>query len=150
RDSISNIEPGVLLIARFIDRYAYLTTSLVEFPSFVVDAYAPALASVIHRSIGMVMLGSVEKGFVPSLAPVCEHPRIDTATRHQLHHLFPQLVPPVSDNVPACDSGEDEVAGDYGAISEDPLAQLFDDAMPLPPPANDAGIGSRLSNTPSV
>ncbi|PIA12800.1 integrator complex subunit 3 [Coemansia reversa NRRL 1564] len=104
RDSIMNIEPGVLLIARSIDRYAYLTASLVEFLSFVVDAYAPALATVIHRSIGLVMLGAVEKGVLPSLTPVCEHPRIDTTTRRQLHHLFPQLVPPVSDTVSAGDS----------------------------------------------
>ncbi|KAJ2808480.1 hypothetical protein H4R20_000868 [Coemansia guatemalensis] len=151
RDSIMNIEPGVLLITRSIDRYAYLTASLVEFLSFVVDAYAPALASVIHRSIGTVMLGAVEKGVVPSLAPVCEHPRIVTATRRQLHHLFPQLVPPIPDNVPAGDSGEDEVAGEPGAISEDPLAQLFDDATPLPPPAvNDSSIGNGLGKMSSV
>ncbi|KAJ2612835.1 hypothetical protein H4S08_002517 [Coemansia sp. RSA 1365] len=137
RDSIMNIEPGVLLIARSIDRYAYLTASLVEFLSYIVDAYAPALATVVHRSIGMVMLGAVEKGVLPSLTPVCEHPRIDNTTRRQLHHLFPQLVPPVSDTVSAGDSGEDEVSEKSGAVVDHPLEPLLDETKPLPSSASD-------------
>ncbi|KAJ2077707.1 hypothetical protein H4R24_004972, partial [Coemansia sp. RSA 988] len=152
RDSIMNIEPGVLLITRSIDRYAYLTASLVEFLSFVVDAYAPALTSVVHRSIGMVMLVAVEKGVVPSLAPVCEHPRIDTATRRQLHHLFPQLASPVSDTVPSEVSAENVVADGAGALAEDPLAELLDDSTPLPPlpPAGDVGHGNGLASMSSI
>ncbi|KAJ2804838.1 hypothetical protein H4R20_002347 [Coemansia guatemalensis] len=97
------------------------------------------------------MLGAIEKVIVPSLAPVSKHPHIDTATCCQLHYLFWQLILPVPDNASASGSGKDEVASEHGTVAENPLVQLFDDAMSLlPPAANDASIGNGLCNMPSV
>ncbi|KAJ2619532.1 hypothetical protein GGI26_005770 [Coemansia sp. RSA 1358] len=92
-DNIMNIEPGVLIITRSIDKYAYLTMSFVEFLAFLVDGYCPAMALVIRKSVSLVMSDAVEKGVVSSLMPVYEHPRVDVATRRHMHQLFPKLVP---------------------------------------------------------
>ncbi|KAI7833981.1 protein-domain-containing protein [Kickxella alabastrina] len=93
-DNIMNIEPGVLILARSVDKYAYLTASFVEFLSFVADAYCPPLAYDVRAGIAAAMRDAVEKGVVSSLAPVYEHPRVDQLTRRYMYQLFPQLVPP--------------------------------------------------------
>ncbi|ORX70192.1 hypothetical protein DL89DRAFT_222930, partial [Linderina pennispora] len=88
-DSIMNIEPGVLIMARSLDRYTHLTVTFIEFLGFTADAYCPTLAPAIRRSISLTMQDAVEKGVIPSLLPIYEHPKVDEATRKQMQVLFP-------------------------------------------------------------
>ncbi|KAJ2066366.1 Integrator complex subunit 3 [Coemansia sp. S2] len=92
-DNIMNVEPGVLIMARSVDRYPFLTESFIEFLAFVTEAYAPSLAPQIRQSVGLVMRIAVEKGVIPSLVPIYEQPRISRSTRRHMQTLFPQLVP---------------------------------------------------------
>ncbi|KAJ2258529.1 hypothetical protein GGI13_000594 [Coemansia sp. RSA 455] len=92
-DNIMNVEPGVLIMARSVDRYPFLTESFIEFLAFVTEAYAPSLAPQIRHSVGLVMRIAVEKGVIPSLVPIYEQPRLSRSTRRHMQTLFPQLVP---------------------------------------------------------
>ncbi|KAJ2650250.1 Integrator complex subunit 3 [Coemansia sp. RSA 1250] len=94
-DNIMNIEPGVLIIAQSVDKYAFMTASFIEFLAFVSDAYSPAQAPAIRQAVGTAMQDAVDKGVVSSLMPIYEHPRIEVSIRQNLYYLFPQLVPPV-------------------------------------------------------
>ncbi|KAJ2721156.1 hypothetical protein GGI07_004138 [Coemansia sp. Benny D115] len=99
-DSIMNIEPGVLILARSVDKYTYLTASFVEFLAFVADAYHPPLAADIRAAIAAAMRDAVEKGVISSLVPVLEHPKIDAATRRHMHAMFASLLPAQPDSEP--------------------------------------------------
>ncbi|KAJ2356562.1 hypothetical protein IWW50_001624 [Coemansia erecta] len=94
-DNIMNIEPGVLIIMLSVDKYAFMTSSFVEFLAYAADAYAPTHAMAVRLSVGQAMQDAVAKGVVLSIMPVYEHPKIEVAIRQSLHYLFPQLVPPV-------------------------------------------------------
>ncbi|KAJ2157180.1 hypothetical protein GGF46_004685 [Coemansia sp. RSA 552] len=107
-DSVMNIEPGVLIIARSVDRYFYMTALFVEFLAFLVDAFSPPLTAAIHKAVAAAMQDAVEKGVVPSLNPLVEHPNTDDATRRYLHQLFPQLVPPPKQPSPAFSASDAE------------------------------------------
>ncbi|KAJ1820330.1 hypothetical protein LPJ56_003458, partial [Coemansia sp. RSA 2599] len=110
-DSIMNIEPGVLMMARSVDKYAYLTSSLIEYLAFVCDAYYPPLAADIREGVASAMRDAVDKGVVPSLLPLYEHPRIEAATRRQMYFLWKQLVPPPPPKT-AADENENENGDD--------------------------------------
>ncbi|KAJ1662720.1 hypothetical protein IW140_005246 [Coemansia sp. RSA 1813] len=140
-DNIMNIEPGVLIIARSIDKYAYLTASFLEFLVYLSDAYMPSMAADIRSSIAQVMQDAVEKGVIPSLLPVFEHPRVDATAKRYMHQLFPRLVPPVPSSMGAIEpkSKDDDSPlllpppqHDFGNTQEeagdmDPVAKMFDD-----------------------
>ncbi|KAJ2005964.1 Integrator complex subunit 3 [Coemansia thaxteri] len=103
-DSIMNVEPGVLLLARSADKYPFLTASFVEFLAFAADAYAPAMAPAARRSVGLVMRDAVGRGVIPSLMPVYAQPRLSRDTRRHLRLLFPDDVPK--------DAEESEISAD--------------------------------------
>ncbi|KAJ2387208.1 hypothetical protein GGI05_004154, partial [Coemansia sp. RSA 2603] len=143
RDSIMNVEPGVLMLARSVDRYAYLTESLVEFLAFVADAYCPRMAGELRAGVLRVMRDAVEKGVVPSLLPVYAHPQVGKATRRLMRGLWPGLVPGEEDEpeeeMDAEPSGEPVDAGDSGQSADfgDVVSPLMDAVPPmeaLPPP----------------
>ncbi|KAJ2730188.1 hypothetical protein H4R23_003374, partial [Coemansia sp. Cherry 401B] len=90
-DTIMNIEPGVLIIAQSVDKYTFMTASFIEFLAYESDAYSPELAPAIRGSIGLAMQDAVEKGVIPSIMPIYEHPRIEVDIRQNLYYLFPQL-----------------------------------------------------------
>ncbi|KAJ2804790.1 hypothetical protein H4S07_004154, partial [Coemansia furcata] len=92
-DNIMNVEPGVLIMTRSVERYPFLTASFIEFLAFVSEAYAPSLAPQIRHSVGLVMRDAVDKGVIPSLVPIYEQPHISRSTRRHMQVLFPQLVP---------------------------------------------------------
>ncbi|KAJ1725874.1 hypothetical protein LPJ61_005593, partial [Coemansia biformis] len=133
-DNIMSIEPGVLIIARSVDRYTYLTTSFIEFLGFAVDAYSPQLAPLMRKSVGLAMLDAVEKGVIPSIVPICEHPKLDPSIRRHMQQLFPQLVPAAADQTQP--PAGDEVDGDDSAIF-DGIPPL-DGSEPLLPAVADA------------
>ncbi|KAJ2738625.1 hypothetical protein H4R23_001016, partial [Coemansia sp. Cherry 401B] len=76
-DTIMNIEPGVLIIVQSVDKYTFMTASFIEFLTYESDAYSPELAAAIRGSIGLAMQDAVEKGVIPSIMPIYEHPRIE-------------------------------------------------------------------------
>ncbi|KAJ1946715.1 hypothetical protein FBU59_001969 [Linderina macrospora] len=115
-DSIMNIEPGVLIMARSLERYTHMTVTFIEFLGFTADAYCPNLANAIRRSIGLAMQDAVEKGVVQSLLPIYEHPKVDDATRKQMQVLFPGLVP--------AQSSAQQNAFDSDPMSLDPNADI--------------------------
>ncbi|KAJ1723942.1 hypothetical protein LPJ53_001751 [Coemansia erecta] len=121
RDSIMNVEPGVLMLARSVDRYAYLTESLVEFLAFVADAYCPRLAAEVHAGVARVMRDAVEKGVVPSLGPVYAHPQVGRATRRAMRRLWAGLVPAEEEEEPEQPDVDAEDAGDSGPDSDHDL-----------------------------
>ncbi|KAJ2655177.1 hypothetical protein IWW48_005670 [Coemansia sp. RSA 1200] len=130
-DNIMNIEPGVLIIARSTDKYAYLTASFLEFLNYLADAYLPPMAAEIRASIASAMNDAVEKGVVPSLLPVFEHPRIDMAARRHMYQLFPRLVPPVpaAAAISSISRQQDAEPSDSldNAGDSDPVSRMFDD-----------------------
>ncbi|KAJ2761498.1 hypothetical protein H4S06_001174 [Coemansia sp. BCRC 34490] len=132
-DNIMNIEPGVLIIARSTDKYAYLTASFLEFLNYLADAYLPPMAAEIRASIAGAMNDAVEKGVVPSLLPVFEHPRIDMAARRHMYQLFPRLVPPVpaAAAMSSASRQQDAEPSDSLALGSsgdgDPVSRMFDD-----------------------
>ncbi|KAJ2297549.1 Integrator complex subunit 3, partial [Coemansia sp. RSA 2705] len=126
-----NIEPGVLIIAQSVDKYTFMTASFIEFLAYESDAYSPELAPAIRGSIGLAMQDAVEKGVIPSIMPIYEHPRIEVDIRQNLYYLFPQLVPPVPNPAPSEASVDDaEPAKDDDAIAAeirtlDPVSRMF-------------------------
>ncbi|KAJ2749323.1 hypothetical protein GGI19_005719, partial [Coemansia pectinata] len=119
-DNIMNVEPGVLIMARSVDRYPFLTESFIEFLAFVTEAYAPSLAPQIRHSVGLVMRIAVEKGVIPSLVPIYEQPRLGRSTRRHMQVLFPQLVPQRETLTGA-------VEGNRGGVSDSDNEQEGDD-----------------------
>ncbi|KAJ2882634.1 hypothetical protein H4R27_003319 [Coemansia aciculifera] len=119
-DNIMNVEPGVLIMARSVDRYPFLTESFIEFLAFVTEAYAPSLAPQIRHSVGLVMRIAVEKGVIPSLVPIYEQPRLGRSTRRHMQVLFPQLVPQRETLTSA-------VEGNRGGVSDSDNEQEDDD-----------------------
>ncbi|KAJ2399839.1 Integrator complex subunit 3 [Coemansia sp. RSA 2559] len=143
-DNIMSIEPGVLIIARSADKYAYLTASFLEFLAYLSDAYVPSMAAEVRASIAQAMQDAVEKGVIPSLLPVFEHPRMDVAAKRYMHQLFPRLVPPVPSSA-AEPRQRDGAAlppdvGNSGEEDADPVARMFDDD------ADDNGDNSHNNN----
>ncbi|KAJ2777417.1 hypothetical protein GGI15_004513 [Coemansia interrupta] len=139
RDSIMNVEPGVLMVARSVDRYAYLTESLVEFLAFTADAYCPRLAGEVHGGVLRVMRDAVDKGVVPSLLPVYAHPQVGRATRRTMRRLWAGLVPAEEDEPDAEPQPgpepepEPAVGADRDQAADQAEAELVALA-PLPPP----------------
>ncbi|KAJ2854531.1 hypothetical protein J3B02_002627 [Coemansia erecta] len=131
-DSIMNIEPGVLMMARSVDKYTYLTASLIEFLAFVCDAYYPPLAADIREGVAAAMRDAVEKGVVPGLLPLYEHPRIDAATRRHMYFLWKQLVPPPSDLKEGENENENEDEDEGGAQQAHAEVPEMDEPLPLP------------------
>ncbi|KAJ2521899.1 hypothetical protein GGI11_001882 [Coemansia sp. RSA 2049] len=154
-DNIMNIEPGVLIVARSTDKYAYLTASFLEFLNYLADAYLPPMAAEIRASIAGAMSDAVEKGVVPSLLPVFEHPRIDVAARRHMHQLFPRLVPPVpaAAAMSSASRQQDAEPSDSLALGSagdgDPVSRMFDDGddagEPQLPEAVSATVVPRVS-----
>ncbi|KAI8321098.1 hypothetical protein GQ54DRAFT_298232 [Martensiomyces pterosporus] len=142
-DNIMNVEPGVLIMVRSLDRYTYLTATFIEFLGYIADAYFPALAQAIRRSIGLTMKDAVEKGVIPSLVPIYEHPKVDGSTRRHMQLLFPQLLPSLSSDDQQQNGAGGETNGDededYGV--GDPLSFDYDVAM-------DSGEGTEDSIVP--
>ncbi|KAJ2370432.1 hypothetical protein H4S01_000373 [Coemansia sp. RSA 2610] len=133
-DTIMNIEPGVLIIAQSVDKYTFMTASFIEFLAYESDAYSPELAPAIRGSIGLAMQDAVEKGVIPSIMPIYEHPRIEVVIRQNLYHLFPQLVPPVPEPAPS------EASADDAEPAKNDDAMLLDSADMLPPAAVDSEL----------
>lgn len=140
-DNIMNIEPGVLILVRSIDKYAYMTDMFIEFLSFVSEAYMPALSTTVQQSIGAVMRDAVEKGVVSSLMPVYEHPRIDKGTRGHMRNLFTSLVPAAKTPTasPEEDSENDQ-ADDIGALDLNSPGTKPMVTEPAEPPAIAAAV----------
>ncbi|KAJ2728813.1 Integrator complex subunit 3 [Coemansia sp. BCRC 34962] len=112
-DNIMNVEPGVLIMARSVDRYPFLTASFIEYLAFVADAYYPSMAADIRHSVSLVMRQAVEKGVIHSLLPIYEQPKLGRSARRYMQTLFPLLVPQresLASNV--------ETNGDNGSESE--------------------------------
>ncbi|KAJ2688040.1 Integrator complex subunit 3 [Coemansia spiralis] len=131
-DNIMNVEPGVLIMARSVDRYPFLTASFIEYLAFVADAFFPLMAPDVRQSISLVMRQAVEKGVIHSLLPIYEQPKLGKATRRYMQTLFPMLVPQRESEAggraetnggPESESEEDELAAGNPGLSE-----------PLPPP----------------
>ncbi|RKP05937.1 protein-domain-containing protein, partial [Thamnocephalis sphaerospora] len=80
-DSIMNIEPAILLMYRSVDKYAYITGTLLEFLLFCVDEYYPPLQEVIRRHVQGALADILQKGVINSLVPIVECPAIDTHVR---------------------------------------------------------------------
>ncbi|KAJ2304395.1 hypothetical protein IWW55_002450 [Coemansia sp. RSA 2706] len=133
-DTIMNIEPGVLIIAQSVDKYTFMTASFIEFLAYESDAYSPELAPAIRGSIGLAMQDAVEKGVIPSIMPIYEHPRIEVDIRQNLYYLFPQLVPPVLEPVPS------EASADDAEPAKNDDAMLLDPTDMLPPAAVDSEL----------
>ncbi|KAJ2357730.1 Integrator complex subunit 3, partial [Coemansia sp. RSA 2611] len=129
-----NIEPGVLIIAQSVDKYTFMTASFIEFLAYESDAYSPELAPAIRGSIGLAMQDAVEKGVIPSIMPIYEHPRIEVDIRQNLYYLFPQLVPPVPNPAPS------EASVDDAEPAKDDDAMLLDSTDMLPPAAVDSEL----------
>ncbi|KAJ2902432.1 hypothetical protein GGI21_004558, partial [Coemansia aciculifera] len=139
-DNIMNIEPGVLIVTRSVDRYPFLTASFIEFLAFVSEAYAPSLAPAIRRSVGLVMRDAIEKGVIHSLLPIYEQPRLDRATKRHMQTLFTSLVPQdepsVSNSAEAGrDDSEDEV--EDSTLNSESIPPLV---PPPPPPLKDEPV----------
>ncbi|KAJ2393634.1 Integrator complex subunit 3, partial [Coemansia sp. RSA 2611] len=80
------------------------------------------------------MQDAVEKGVIPSIMPIYEHPRIEVDIRQNLHHLFPQLVPPVPEPAPS------EASADDAEPAKDNDVMPLDSADMLPPAAVDSEL----------
>ncbi|KAJ2764302.1 Integrator complex subunit 3, partial [Coemansia nantahalensis] len=101
------------------------------------------------------MLDAVEKGVVPSLAPICNHPRLDPAVRRHMQQLFPQLVPPPADPAPGVDSGpgpDADLALDAGAdlaLDADLASDAVMDLDSIPPLDDDAAAAAAAAALPA-
>ncbi|KAJ2443970.1 hypothetical protein GGF42_006464, partial [Coemansia sp. RSA 2424] len=149
-DNIMNVEPGVLIMARSVDRYPFLTASFIEFLVFVSEAYAPSLAPAIRRSVGLVMRDAIDKGVIPSLIPIYEQPRLGRPAKRHMQVLFPLLVPqdPPQSMPGEAGNGRDNDDNDECIHSSEPLLshpssgdnmeeerEEEEDNIPLPPVA---------------
>ncbi|KAJ1961769.1 hypothetical protein GGI12_003059 [Dipsacomyces acuminosporus] len=131
-DNIMNVEPGVLIMARSLDRYTYLTQTFIEFLAFVSDAYFPTLAQSIRRSVGLTMRDAVEKGVVPSLVPIFEHPKIDANTKRYMQQLFSHLLPSLSATAADSDNdGEQDGSASAGAGGRGDDDEVLDTEEPM-------------------
>ncbi|PVU92244.1 hypothetical protein BB559_003776 [Furculomyces boomerangus] len=91
-DSIMNIEPYILLVERSLERYSYLSATLIEFLGYISESYCSSISVNMKKSISSAMSSALEKGVLTSLDPIYEFPRIPPSVKRQIQILFPGMV----------------------------------------------------------
>ncbi|KAJ3124784.1 Integrator complex subunit 3 [Nowakowskiella sp. JEL0407] len=90
--NIMNIEPGLLLLYRFVSSRSEITLSLLEFLYSVGNEFLPIHTKDVLKSLDMVMKDGVEKGVIRSLVSVYQHANVTPLHRVIIRKLFPSSI----------------------------------------------------------
>ncbi|OMJ08496.1 Integrator complex subunit 3 [Smittium culicis] len=92
KDNIMNIEPFILLVERSLEKYSYLSATLIEFLGFVAESYSLDFTKNIRKSIELAMSTAIHKGVLGSLNYIYDFPLIPSSVKSQMLILFPGMI----------------------------------------------------------
>ncbi|CAO3638816.1 unnamed protein product [Cunninghamella blakesleeana] len=87
-DNIMFIEPAMLLMERSVERYPYITATLLEFIYHSVNEYYPPLKDYMAGSVACGMQTMLNKSVIRSLLPIYNQPTIDDHVKSIMTKLF--------------------------------------------------------------
>ncbi|ORX99369.1 hypothetical protein K493DRAFT_313249 [Basidiobolus meristosporus CBS 931.73] len=120
-DNIMNIEPAVLLMERSVEKYAFITSILLEFLQFVVEEYYPEKANDIKLHVRSAMQTIMEKGVIRSFNNMLGNPAIPSSVRQGISQILGNVVNQNSLNNPSLDSSEPQATSSGFEDDKDPF-----------------------------
>ncbi|RKP25535.1 protein-domain-containing protein [Syncephalis pseudoplumigaleata] len=97
-------KPAILLMYKSLDKYAYMTGTLLEFLLCCIDEYYPPLQQVIRKHVQSALGDILQKNVINSLVPIVECTGIDGHVRDVARTTFHALLaanPPTNATAPA-------------------------------------------------
>ncbi|KAI9308854.1 protein-domain-containing protein [Cunninghamella echinulata] len=91
-DNIMFIEPAMLLMERSVERYPYITATLLEFIYHSINEYYPPLKDYMAKSVLCGMQTMLSKCVIRSLLPIYNYPAIDDHTKDIMTKLFGEFL----------------------------------------------------------
>ncbi|KAK9765526.1 hypothetical protein K7432_006088 [Basidiobolus ranarum] len=108
-DNIMNIEPAVLLMERSVEKYAFITSILLEFLQFIVEEYYPEKANDIKLHVRSAMQTIMEKGVIRSFNNMLENRGIPNSVRQGINQILGNVISQNSLNNPSLDSTDTQI-----------------------------------------
>ncbi|CAO3607263.1 unnamed protein product [Cunninghamella echinulata] len=91
-DNIMFIEPAMLLMERSVERYPYITATLLEFIYHSINEYYPPLKDYMAKGVLCGMQTMLSKCVIRSLLPIYNCPAIDDHTKDIMTKLFGEFL----------------------------------------------------------
>ncbi|KAI8342956.1 protein-domain-containing protein [Chlamydoabsidia padenii] len=91
-DNIMFIEPAMLLMERSVERYPFITSSILEFMQHSVKEYYKPMYEYMLAGVKCGMQSMLSKTVIRSLSAIYRFPSIDDYTRNIMQQLFAEFL----------------------------------------------------------
>nr|CAB3256443.1 integrator complex subunit 3-like [Phallusia mammillata] len=96
KNSIMDIEPGILVMYQSIRNHPAMTTSLLDFLCRTMVEFHPPLASQIKQGVHGALRSILDKRVIQSLSPILDNPKLDPELRSLIRNNLHEFCSPSS------------------------------------------------------
>lgn len=91
KNSVMDIEPGVLVMFHSLRSHPAITTTLLDFLCRSIVSFHPPMQQFLHQSICLAFRTILAKRVLQSLSPLFDNPKFDNDLRGLLHATFAEF-----------------------------------------------------------